>query len=72
MKQLLVDQLATIVRENVAEMGYFRGNKRIWIRNDEAMKEVQRLLRSKDSHNVTLWCMGRDSAPKRSRTIIDL
>ena len=64
MKQLLVDQLATIVCENVAEMGYFRGNKRIWIRNDEDMKEVQRLLRSKDSHNVTLWCMGRDPAER--------
>ena len=71
-KKLIVDQLVTIVCGNVTEMGYFRGKKRIWIRNDEDMQEVQRLLHSKDSHNVTLWCTGSGSASKRSRTMIDL
>ena len=40
------------------EIGYFKGNKRVWIQNDKDTSEVQRLLRS-DSKSVTLWCMGK-------------
>ncbi len=60
---------------NLFEMGYFKGNKRVWVQNDKDTSEVQRLLRS-DSHSVTLWCMGKSepktTAPKRSAPYVEL
>ena len=60
MKNLLLSQLGQdIVAKESFEMGYFQGNKRVWVRNEDDIQEVVKLLSSKDSHCVTLWCMGK-------------
>ena len=54
---LLLSQLGQeIVAKESSEMGYFQGNKRVWMRNEDDIQEVVKLLRSKDNHSVTLWC----------------
>jgi len=40
------------------EIGYFKGNKRVWVQNGTDTKEVQRLLQS-GSQTVTLRCIGK-------------
>ena len=52
-------------------MGYFQGNKRVWVRNEDDIQEVVKLLRSKDNHSVTLWCMGKSWASKRVLELSD-
>lgn len=45
------------------DVGYFKGNKRIWIRNDNDLKDLTKLLKSK---GVTLWCNGKRKSRKRA------
>ena len=52
-------------------MGYFQGNKHVWVRNEDDIQEVVKLLRSKDNHCVTLWCMGKSRASKRVLELSD-
>ena len=60
MKNLLLSQLGQeIVAKESFEMGYFQGNNCVWVRNENDSQEVVKLLRSKDNHCVTLWCMGK-------------
>ena len=57
MKNLLLSQLGQeIVAKESSEMGYY---KRVWVQNEDDIQEVVKLLRSKDNHSVTLWCMGK-------------
>ena len=57
MKNLLLSQLGQeIVAKESCEMGYFQGNNCVWVRNEDDIQEVVKLLRSKDNHCVTLWC----------------
>ena len=63
MQKLLLDQLRSEVsNDHSFEFGYFQGNKWIWARNTDDLKEIQRLLKSKESHNVTL-CMVYGQVP---------
>ena len=72
MKNLLLSQLGQeIVAKESFEMGYFHGNKRVWVRNEDDIQEVVKLLRSKDNHCVTLWCMGKSQASKRVLELSD-
>ena len=49
------------------DCGYYRSNKKIWVRNDDDFEEILRLLGS--SKDVTLWCMGIPSkSGKRQRS----
>ena len=45
------------------EVGYYVGNKRVWIRNQKDIHDVIHLLKTKDNHSVTLWCMGQSATP---------
>ena len=67
MKNLLLSQLG----QESFEMGYFQGNERVWVRNEDDIQEVVKLLRSKDNHCVTLWCMGKSQASKRVLELSD-
>ena len=49
-------------------MGYFQGNKRVWVQNED---DIVKLLRSKDNHCVTLWCVGKSQASKRVLELSD-
>ena len=44
-------------------MGYYVGNKRVWIRNQNDIHDVIHLLNSKDNYSVTLWCVGHSATP---------
>ena len=46
------------------DIGYFRGNKRIWIRDDNDLKELTQLLQTK---HTTLWCTGRGKRKSKKR-----
>ena len=35
------------------DFGYYWGNKHVWVRNNEDLKEVHKLLTSNNSHSVT-------------------
>ena len=43
----------------------------MWVRNEDDIREVVKLLRSKDNHCVTLWCMGKSQASKRVLELSD-
>ena len=69
MNKLLLSQLEQeIVAKESFEMGYFQGNKCVWVRNKDDFQEVVKLLRSKC---VTLWCMGKSQASKRVLELSD-
>ena len=59
-REVIADQLGEDIVSpgSQFEIGYFKGNKRVWVQNATDTKEVQRLLRS-GSQTVTLWCMGK-------------
>lgn len=69
MRSLLIEKLGQdlVAKEPGFEMGYFRSNKRVWVRNQDDVKEVVKQL-SKDSHCFTLWCMGKSM----SKRVIEL
>jgi len=69
MRSLLIEKLGQdlVAKEPGFEMGYFRSNKRVWVRNQDDVKEVVKRL-SKDNHCFTLWCMGKSM----SKRVIEL
>ena len=72
MKNLLLSQLGQeIVAKESFKMGYFQGTKRVWVRNEDDIQEVVKLLRSKDNHCVTLRCMGKSQASKQVLELSD-
>ena len=60
LKHLILDQFGgEIVPGNLKfDVGYYRGNKRVCLVSVDDMEDVNKLLRSTDGHEVTLWCMG--------------
>ena len=72
LRGFLMDQFRDQVSSNaVFDFGYFRGNKRIWIRDKEDLREVQKMVQS-DTHSVTLWCDGKTNERQAKRTSSDL
>ena len=72
-RSYFVDQLSEQVSSNpVFDFGYFQGNKRVWVRNNEDLKEVHKLLKTSDSHCVTLWCDGKADHRSAKRSVGDL
>ena len=68
-----MDQLCDQVSSNaVFDFGYFQGNKRVWVRNSEDLKEVHKVLKTNDSHSVTLWCDGKTDHRSAKRSVNDL
>lgn len=60
---LLGQQLVDVISKDPNfEFGYIQGNQRVWVKSEEDVKEVQRLLSSKEKSGVTLWCMGKSEA----------
>ena len=65
MNNLLHSQLGQeIVAKESFKMGYFQGNKRVLVQNEDDIQEAVKLLRSKGNHCVTLWCKGKSQASK--------
>ena len=72
-RDFFVEQLCDQISSNaVFDFGYYRGNKRVWVRNNEDLKEVHKLLKSNDSHSVTLWCDGKADHRSAKRSGSDL
>lgn len=72
-RDFFVDQLRDQVSSNaVFDFGYFQGNKRVWVRNSDDLKEVHKLLKTNDSHSVTLWCDGKSDHRPAKRSGSDL
>ena len=48
MREVIVDQLGEdiVLPGSQIEIGYFKGNKHVWVQNATDTKEVQRLLQS--------------------------
>ena len=68
-----MDQLYEQISSNpVFDFGYFQGNKRVWVRNNEDLKEVHKLLKTSDSHSGTLWCDGKADHRSAKRSVSDL
>ena len=57
LKRIILDQFGSdIVSPKLSfDVGYFKGNKRIWIRTNADLTELLQLLQSK---GATLWCDG--------------
>lgn len=51
------------------EIGYFKGNKRVWIRTDDDYLEVLGKLRSGNA--ITLWCDSGTKSSGRKRVLAD-
>ena len=52
----------TIADSTDFEVGYYVGSKRAWIRYHSDIYVVH-LLKTRDNHSVTLWCMGHLATP---------
>ena len=50
------------------DFGYYKGTKRIWVRNGQDLEECMQLLRTKSS-SMTVWCEGRSR--KRKKKALD-
>ena len=74
LKQLILDQFGgEIVPGDLKfDVGYFRGNKRVCLVSVDDMEDVNKLFRSTDGHEVTLWCMGCTKKQKGKRAISDM
>ena len=61
---VMIEQLGnkTVADSTDFEVGYYVGNKRVWIRNQSDIHDVH-LLKTRDNHSVTLWCMGHSATP---------
>ena len=46
------------------DLGYYRGNKRMWIRNNSDLSDL--LVRSSEKDELTLWCEGISTKPTTS------
>lgn len=70
LKRMIFDQFGgEIVPSNLRfDVGYYRGNKRVCLVSVNDMEDVNKLLRSTDGHEVTLWCMGCTTKQKGKRT----
>ena len=62
---VIIEQLGrkTVADSTDFEVGYYVGKKRVWIRNQNDIHDVIHLLKTKDNHSVTLWCMGHSATP---------
>lgn len=60
LKRTIFDQFGgEIVPSNLRfDVSYYRGSKRVCLVSVNDMEDVNKLLRSTDGHEVTLWCMG--------------
>ncbi len=47
------------------DVGFYRGNKQVWMRTDIDVREFVGILKEKP--DCVLWCMGRSAGKKRSR-----
>ena len=47
------------------DIGFFKGNKQVWMRNDKDAEEVLRNLRMK--YECTLWCSGKTDKQKAKK-----
>ena len=67
LKRMIFEQFGRkIVPSNLRfDVGYYRGNKRVCLVGVNDMEDVNKLLRSTDGHEVTLWCMGCTTKTKR-------
>ena len=59
LREILVFELGqtTVSPHAPFELGYYKGSKRIWIRNNAELQEVLKLL--KTGNKLTLWCDGK-------------
>ena len=48
--------------DNEFDFGYYKGTKRLWIRNDSDLEELIKLLQTK---SLTLWCEGQRKKRKQ-------
>ena len=62
---VIIEQLGskTVADSTDFEVGYYVGNKRVWIRNQNDIHDIIHLLKTKDNHSVTLWCMDHSATP---------
>ena len=62
---VIIEQLGskTVDDSTDFEVGYYVGNKRVWIRNQNDIHDVIYLLKTRDNHSVTLWCIGHSATP---------
>lgn len=59
-RKLLVNQLADKVSNKPNfDFGYFEGNKRVWVKGIEDLREIRQSLESREKSGVVLWCMGK-------------
>ena len=66
---VIIEQLGneTVTDSTDFEVGYYVGNKRVWIQNRSDIHDVH-LLKTRDNHSVTLWCIGHSATPTVSPT----
>ena len=65
LKALLKEELGERVPKGFDfDVGFYRGNKQVWMRSDSDVKEFLSILKEKPE--CVLWCMGK-STKKRSR-----
>ena len=63
---VIIEQLGskTVANSSNFEVGYYNvGNKRVWILNRNDIRDDVHLLKTRDNHSVTLWCMGHSATP---------
>ena len=62
---VIIEQLGSkaVADSTDFEVGYYVGNKHVWIQNPNDIHDVIHLLKTKDNHSVTLWCMGHSATP---------
>ena len=63
-RRLFISELADEVSDEPNfEFGYFQGNRRVWVKGVEGLREVQQALQQ--SKDIVLWCMGKSESRKR-------
>ena len=67
LKELVLERVGsnTVSATLEFDIGYFQGNKRIWLRSPEDLAELIRLLRSRGG---TIWCEGLSQQDIRTTT----
>ena len=63
LKEKFVEELGAelLDKDLKFDMGYYRGNKRLWIRNDRDLSDL--LARSAEKDELTIWCEGLCTKP---------
>lgn len=65
-KSLLKEELGEILPTGFQfDIGFYRGNKQVWMRTDSDVQEFWQLLREKPE--CVLWCMGRSGKKSKGR-----